>query len=161
MKNSKVDEIVYRELSGQDLRDNKVALIELIISVLKASFDGIENIKEHSEKIYENMISYQKNNSAILFGALINDSIIAFIWAHEKEILGEKLIHVSYLSVKSHYSSQGIGTKLFDLIEKTAIEKKVSKIEFMASIENESTMSFHKKNGYETNRVLFEKELTK
>lgn len=159
MDNSIKEEIIFKELSERDLLNNKNTLLDLIIKVLNASFDNIENINEHSEEIYENMLKYRKNNTAILFGALVNKTIVAFIWAHKKEILGKNLIHISYLSVDSKYSSLGIGTKLFNLVEKNAIENNILKIEFMTSIANKATMSFHEKNGYVTNRVLFEKEL--
>lgn len=151
--------IDIRYISKDDLIKNKSILINLLEDNLKINFSNINNLTEFAIRGYKDMLRFKKDNSAILIGAFEGDTIVGFLWAYEREVLGEKRIHIGHIVVSSKVRSSGIGSKLVNEIEYLARKKGIKKIDLMTTVKNDKTMKFYKSNGFSIVRVQLEKEL--
>jgi ribosomal protein S18 acetylase RimI-like enzyme len=151
--------IEVKLISIEDFTINKNILIDLLEDNLKINFPNINNLTEFAVSGYDDMIRFKRDNSAILIGAFKGETIIGLLWAHKRNMLGEKRIHIGHIVVNSAVRSDGIGSKLLNYLENISRHENINKIELMTTIENENTMAFYKSKGYSTVRVQLEKEV--
>lgn len=150
--------INYRLLSKEDVIGYSGDLRELMDIILK------ENItQEYSQNISEVYISklpeYIENNSAILVGAFDKNKLVGFHWGYYVNVFNEKRIHSNFIGCFNEYQGIGVAQNMIKLMEQTAIENNVYIIEAMVTVENDKSMNFHKKNGFEIERVKMRKNL--
>jgi ribosomal protein S18 acetylase RimI-like enzyme len=151
--------IEIRFILNEDLIINKSILLYLLEENLRINFPNIKNLTELAKRGYENILRFQSDGSAILIGAFKGETIIGFLWAYQREVLGEQRLHIDHIIVDSKDRSCGIGTRLLNTLEGIANEKGLKKIELMTTVANEKTMKFYNLNGFVTVRVQLEKEL--
>ena len=138
-----------RKLTGKDLERYENLNINL-------SF--IKEKEELAKEKYIDIVRFNKDGSAILYGAF-EETMIGFLWAYEREVLGEKRLHLTHLIVDSNVRGKGIGSALIKKLHVAALERKVSKIELWATMSNENAVSFYKKCGFDIKRVQMEMEM--
>lgn len=151
--------IEIRLISEEDLIRNECVLIGLLEDNMRINFSAVNDFAELVNSGYNNMLRFQSDGSAILIGAFKGVSILGFLWAYRREVLGEQRLHIGHIIVNSMVRSGGIGTRLLDTLEGIANEKGIKKLELMTTVQNEKTMHFYKSNGFVTVRVQLEKEL--
>ncbi|MBS4030271.1 MAG: GNAT family N-acetyltransferase [Clostridiales bacterium] len=151
--------IEIRLISETDLIRNKNILIHLLEDNLKNNFPNINNLTKFVVSGYEDMVRFKQNNSAILIGAFEEETIIGFLWAYKRDVLGEKRMHVGHIVVNSAVRSCGIGLKLLKKLEYLSRQECIKKLELMTTVKNESTIKFYTSYGFSIVRVQLEKEL--
>lgn len=85
--------------------------------------------------------------------------MLGFLWAYEREVFGEKRLHLDHLIVDANVRATGIGSKLIEKLYDIALVRNVSKIELMATMSNENAVNFYRKHGYDIKRVQMEIEV--
>ncbi len=151
--------IVIRKVTNEDLIVNKDEIINLLIDNYQINFPDRNGLDIFAENNYANMIKYNLDNTAIIYGAFSEDTIIGFLWAYRKLFLGEKRIHIGHIIVGSHYRGNKIGSRLMNSLEIHAIEEQIYTIELMTTSSNIKTINFYKSKGFNISRVQFEKKL--
>ncbi|AQU80224.1 GNAT family N-acetyltransferase [Planococcus faecalis] len=158
MKLSNKD-IEIRLMNTKDLSDNKNVIIELLEDNMKLNFPTLRQFTDYAIKGFSDMVKYKKNDTAILVGAFNENGLVGFIWAHKRELFGEKRLHIGHIIVNTQIRSKGVGSRLISFLENFSESENIMKIELNTTISNENTMKFYKSKGYSTVRVQFEKEL--
>lgn len=117
---------------------------------------NIDNVEE-IENVYNNMIKFKKDKTAILFGAFDkkNNNLVGFIWGYEK--IGK--LHINYFYINKGYRGKGVGQKLINSMYEKAKEKNIDTIELMVGSKNTNAMKFYKKQGFISERVLLCKKI--
>jgi len=151
--------IEIKLISELDLEKNKQNLIELLVENYNINFPNRNDLREYALNNYKDMVRFKKDNSAILIGAFDDWRIVGFIWAYEREFLGEKRIHLGHIIVNSSIRAKGVGSSLLDKLEIITQQKEIYKIELMTSVDNENTMKFYKSKGFNIVRAQLEKKL--
>lgn len=152
-------EIEIRMISGVDLEKNRNILIELLNENNEINFPDRSDLEKFAINNYQDMVRFNKDNSAILVGAYLNGTIVGFIWAYRRDFFGEKRIHITHIVVDSKIRGRGVGTKLMDTLEKLSIQEEIFKIDLMTTFTNENAMNFYKAKDFSIARVQLEKKL--
>lgn len=156
---SPTSEIEIKMIIGVDLEKNRDILIELLNENNRINFPDRSDLEKFAINNYQDMVRFNKDNSAILIGAYLNGTIVGFIWAYRRDFFGEKRIHVGHIVVDSKMRGRGLGTKLMDSLEKLSIQEEIFKIDLMTTFTNETTMNFYKAKDFSITRVQLEKKL--
>ena len=140
-------------LNNNDIRQYQVLLNKYIVQLI--SHDN-KNISNKANQIYNNMLKYTQDGSAIILGALNDNILLGFIWAYK---INNNTIHINYFCVNSDNRNSGIGTLLLKEIEKEAIKysKEINAIELLVNKTNKSAIEFYKKNGFSQSNLVNEK----
>ena len=152
-------EVMIKLIVIDEFLHNKKVLIDMLRENLEINFPDRRNFEGYAEDSYEKMKAYLLSAEAILIGAFEEDKLIGFLWAYEKEIIGEKSIHIGHIVVMKNVRSSGIGTKLISFLEVLAVNKDIHKIDLITTLQNKKTVEFYKARGYSEVRVQFEKEI--
>jgi ribosomal protein S18 acetylase RimI-like enzyme len=151
--------IQIRLISKEDLIRNESVLKGLLEDNLRINFPVVDDLAQFIHSRYNNMICFEHDGSAILIGAFKGMTIVGFLWAYQKEVLGEQRLHIGQIVVDLDARLSGIGTRLLKALESIANEKSIKRIELMTTIENSKAMNFYKSNDFAIVRVQLEKEL--
>lgn len=151
--------IQIRLISKEDLIRNESVLKGLLEDNLRINFPVVDDLAQFINSGYDNMICFEHDGSAILIGAFKGMTIIGFLWAYQREVLGEQRLHIGHIVVDLKARTSGVGTGLLKALESIANEKGIKRIELMTTLENSKAMNFYKSNGFMTVRVQLEKEL--
>lgn len=147
-----------RELTKEDLHNYQEKITDLICENLMLNLPFISNADKMAEEKYFEVVRFKEDGSAVLYGAF-EETMIGFLWAYEREVLGEKRLHLTNLIVDSNVRGNGIGGALIKKLHVTALERKVNKIELWATMSNENAVSFYKKCGFDIKRLQMEMEI--
>ena len=147
-----------RELTEKDLTDYQSDIIGYIYDNLMINLPFISEIEKLAEEKYLDIVRFKKDGSAILYGAF-EEKMLGFLWAYEREIFGEKRLHLDHLIVDANVRATGIGSKLIEKLYDIALVRNISKIELMATMSNENAVNFYRKHGYDIKRVQMEIEV--
>jgi ribosomal protein S18 acetylase RimI-like enzyme len=153
------NEICVRSIKNIDLIRHRDKFINLVYENYKINFPHLDGLVKYAEKSYEDMIQFELDNSAVLIGAFYNDTIIGFLWAYGRNVLGENRIHLSHVIIESEYRGCGIGSMLLTKLESLSMDAGVCKIELITTKENIRTLEFYNAKGFNVVRVQLEKEL--
>ena len=147
-----------RELTTEDVQSYQKKITELICENFMINFPFICGADQMAEEKYLDVVRFKEDGSAVLYGAF-EKTIIGFLWAYEREVLGEKRLHLTNLIVDSNVRVKGIGRALIEKLHDAALERKVRKIELWATMSNENAVSFYRKCGYDIRRIQMEVEI--
>ena len=147
-----------RELTEKDLTDYQSDIIGYICDNLMINLPFISEIEKLAEEKYLDIVRFKKVGSAILYG-VFEGKMLGFLWAYEREVFGEKRLHLDHLIVDANVRATGIGSKLIEKLYDIALVRNVSKIELMATMSNENAVNFYRKHGYDIKRVQMEIEV--
>jgi len=147
-----------RELTEKDLTDYQSDIIRYICDNLMINLPFISEIEKLAEEKYLDIVRFKKDGSAILYG-VFEGKMLGFLWAYEREVFGEKRLHLDHLIVDANVRATGIGSKLIEKLYDIALVRNVSKIELMATMSNENAVNFYRKHGYDIKRVQMEIEV--
>lgn len=147
-----------RELTEKDLTDYQSDIIGYIYDNLMINLPFISEIEKLAEEKYLDIVRFKKDGSAILYGAF-EEKMLGFLWAYEREVFGEKRLHLEHLIVDANARANGIGSKLIEKLYDVALARNVSKVELMTTMSNENAVSFYRKHGYDVKRVQMELEV--
>jgi len=143
------------EATYEILIKNKETLIDFFEDVLK------ENNMDISKKndIYNDMLNYYKDGTAILFVAVENQKVQGLIWAYKLNLKGEKRAHINYFIVDSEVRGNGIGKELINKLYTKLKDEGVQKVELMVTAANKNAINFYEKQQFEVERVKLCKQL--
>jgi ribosomal protein S18 acetylase RimI-like enzyme len=150
--------MILRKLDSNDVQNYKNEFVSLLQEVYSINFSDFSNVDNKAEETFKRIYQYSLDGSAILFG-VIHETLIGFVWAYVRDVLGEKRIHVDEFVIANTYRGSGLGTSLQQFLEDIAKEIGIEKLELMVTDSNEHAVSFYLKNGYVTKRSLMEKDL--
>lgn len=147
-----------REITEADLVHYQGKITEYICDNLRINLPFINEIEKLAEEKYSEIVRYKKDGSAILYGAF-NGEIVGFFWAYERDVFGKKRLHLEHLFVDKTVRTLGIGSKLIEKLYEVALTRKVSRVELLATMSNESAIRFYKRHHYNIERVQMELEV--
>lgn len=149
--------MIIREIQLVDIKNNMDKIKKLILDVLDINL--VYNSSKEIDRIYENMIIYKEDGTALIFGAFEDEELLGFIWGYERISNNINTIHVNHLVVDSKSRSKGLGGKLLNTLEQVSKLKNIDKIELMATCSNKKTIDFYEKNNFNKERVLLCKKI--
>jgi len=152
-------ELEIKYISEDELKENKYSIIELLEDNLLINFPNVTTADELAIAKYDDIVSFKKDNSAILIGAFKEKKIMAFLWAYVRNVLGEERIHINHIIVKSGSRNTGIGSRLLKKLEEFSEQEGIKKLELITTLDNENTIEFYKSKGFTKTRVQLEKDL--
>lgn len=144
-----------KKLNNDDINQYSVSLIKCITQLISHNED-IKKIENNVIKIYDNMLKYTQDETAIILGALNDNTLLGFIWAYKTNNV---TAHINYFCVDSNNRNCGIGTLLLKEIEEEIIKNftEIGQIELLVYRTNKSAINFYEKNGYSQNDLIGEK----
>lgn len=95
--------------------------------------------------LIDNMSQYLADGSAIIYGYIMDDKLVGFLWGYKIE---ENKIHINYFAVLNKYQNKQTGSKL--LVEMLS-EYSGYTIELLVKKENINAINFYKKHSFTTN----------
>ncbi len=150
--------MIIRELTEEDLKEFRSEITKFIYENLTINLPFIKERKELADEKYFDIVKYKQDGSAILYGA-IEERLTGFMWAYERNVFGEKRLHLEHLVVSENVRGGGIGSKLIEKLYEEALRRQVSKVELLTTAENGNAVNFYKKHGYSIERVQMELEV--
>lgn len=122
-----------------------------------------ENDKKNSDfdtinKIYNNILQYLEDKSAIIYGAFDNKNLVAFIWAYKRIVDNKTRYHINYFIVEDEWRKRGIGSNLIKKINELAKKNGVEIIELMVCNENKSAINFYSAFEFEVEKQVMIKK---
>ena len=102
-----------RKLTEEDLDRYHNEIVKFIYENLNINLPFIKEKEELAKEKYIDIVRFNKDGSAILYGAF-EETMIGFLWAYEREVLGEKRLHLTHLIVDSNVRGKGIGSALIE-----------------------------------------------
>jgi len=151
--------MIIRRINKQDVLENENKMKELIEITYRTNFQGNYNYNKIAIDTYNRLVSFIDDNTAILFGAFNENEILGFIWAHEREFMGEIRLHGALLVVDESIRHIGIGKELMLKMEEIARERNIKTIESLITSNNSKIVLFTEKLGYKCTRMQIEKEV--
>lgn len=143
--------MIIRKIEVQDVENNERELKHLLEEVLEMKFGKCES---KILEVYNNMIIFIEDGSAILIGAFEGDKIIGFIWAY---LIRENTYHINYFAVDKNNRSLGIGQKLLDKLYEIAKQNNIKNIELLVEVNNEKAIEKYKNNDFKEKYIKMEK----
>lgn len=129
-------------------------------------FENVRSNAFHSHYTYDeacqkmdDLIGHLRDNTATVYGAFVDDELVAFIWAYVHQFREENRMYVSEIRVKEEYRKRGIGKELLGLVEDKAEQMGLSAIYLHAEANNPEAIGFYKAAGYEYERIQMRKDL--
>ncbi|WP_017187490.1 GNAT family N-acetyltransferase, partial [Alkalibacillus haloalkaliphilus] len=107
----------------------------------------------------DSLKSYILEGKATVLGSIVCKELVGFIWFFEKDIGDHKVIHINHFVVKENKQGLGIGTSLWNEVERYANDKKIIDIELFVTKTNETAVDFYKKRNFEVERLYMKKRL--
>ncbi len=96
--------------------------------------------------IIENILS---RNNKIIFVAEDNNQLIGYISADGGNYKRNRHSVYIVMGIIQAYTGQGIGTKLFEELEKWAYRNKIHRLELTVMVHNKAAIALYKKIGFE------------
>lgn len=146
-------QLVDREIAKKYKSD----ITEYLGQVL--NINGILNQEEDLERIYNNMINYIEDGTAIIVGAFEGNKMLGFIWTYKILVNNEQRFHINYFIVNEKYRNSGIGKKLMDEVCEIAKKYNIKRIELMVTSKNDGAIKFYEKQNFKQERVKLCKEI--
>ena len=109
----------------------------------------IQDAKEKMEQLKE----YLQKDSAIVFGCIKDDKLIAFIWAYPFAFREESRIYISVVQVLPQYRSCGIGSELIDAVINAGITLGAKAAYIHTEAQNVGALKLYRKKGFEDERI--------
>lgn len=149
-----------KKISISDVDIHKASIMQLLNSCFEKTF-GIKVNQAIIENKIDSLAYHIVNETAYAYGAFQDNKMIGFIWAYPMSSAFETVFHVAYIAVIKEAQGLGIGSLLLEIIEKTAKEIGLDKIELMVGYSNERAIGFYQKNNYNAERIIMKKVFNK
>lgn len=159
MNNIEDYKITTQTLDNNALVSNKESLIDLLEYVLSVSFGHLDNLKDLAIESYDKMVKFEANKTAFIIGAFEKNELLGFVWAFEREYIGQSRIHINQIVINPEIRNRGIGGKLLEKLEKLAEDKGIYNIDLMVTSDNEPAIKFYKSKGFQSESILFKKSI--
>jgi len=151
--------LAVRKLELKDIIDKQESVYKIIKLIMQESFGNIKTLDNITLEKYNDMIEFQKNGSAILYGAFYESKLVGLMWAYERTNIDEKALHLTEIGVLEEYRKKGIGTALIQKLEMVAKKRKIKSIELMATKSNKNVCSFYLNSDFLIERYVMRKRL--
>ena len=147
--------VQIRLVQEEDLTAQSGRFLSLLLDAYSFSFSKIDEgtLTQIAEESLANMITFQKDGSAILIGAFAQAEIIGVLWAYERIVMGERRVHIGQFSVDAAWRRSGIGKQLISALEDIMRQRGIASLELMVSYENVNAILLYESLGFETERV--------
>ncbi len=147
--------VEIREFETVEIIENRSKL-ELYIKEL-FNIANIDEANEKAKSVYDNMITFKNNGTAIILGAfdLLDNSLVGFIWGYKRACR----LHVNYFYIDSKYRSMGVGKMLINKIYEIAKQRNINEIELIVAPSNDNAINFYKKQGFDCERICLCKKI--
>ncbi len=150
--------MVNKIITIEDLETYERDIKIYIREVLENNFS--EEIEESQvQEVYNNMITFTKDKSAIILGAYDNEVLMGFLWAYRRTINSQKRYHINYFVVSSEKRSMGIGRGMFQELLNIGKNESIEAVELMVTATNEKARKFYNQCGFDIERVSLCKRL--
>lgn len=133
-------------LQNQEIEDSSNTLKKYIHELIQPYTN--QRLDNETDRIYDNMKKFTKDNSAIIIGALDYNMLIGFIWGYITQE-NNKRAHVNYFFIKDEYRSKGIGKLLVEKMEEKLSSINIKELELLVDIKNEKAINFYSRNGFQ------------
>ena len=132
---------------------------ELFNSSVKINFpEFMVNGNYGNDKCNE-VATFLKDGTAIVFVAIEQDKLIGWIWCHKINRLDRMRLHIAEIAVFDDYQKRGVGSQLLDKVEECAIENGYFEIDLLVTASNISAVRFYEESLYRTERYLMKKDV--
>ena len=132
---------------------------ELLNCSVQLNFPGYHVDDNYGKHKCEDLETYIKNGSAIVFGAVEGNELIGWVWCHRINRLNKERLHIAEIGVKDTYHRHGVGKLLLSKIEQYGIENGVREIDLLVTKSNQAAVHFYENASYEIERYLMKKTL--
>lgn len=149
-----------KKISISDVDIYKESIMLLLHSCFEKTFGIKVNQTIINNKI-DSLVYHIANETAYAYGAFQDNNMIGFIWAYPMLSAFETVLHVAYIAVMKEAQGLGIGSLLLEIIERTAKEIGLNKIELTVGNSNERAIGFYQKNNYDAERIIMKKVFNK
>ena len=107
----------------------------------------------------EELSTYLKDGTAIVFAAVEKDKLEGWIWCHQISRMGQKRFHIAEVAVCSNCYKRGIGKLLLNEVELYAKEHGFTEMDLLVTASNTGAIRFYEKDSFVTERFLMKKTL--
>lgn len=146
------------KLGVEDVRHYKPTLIEMLRQSFEKSFPEGKFEPSSFQARVESLIGYVEQSKAVVFGSVVDNRLVGFIWFFEKGTL-ERSVHINHFVVHENYRGLGIGRQLLKEVEKYAKDRGIHEIELLVTKQNDGAVTFYEKNNFEVERLVMKKRL--
>lgn len=99
------------------------------------------NRRNESELLLNNMATFLKDDSAIIYVAFSDHEAIGFIWGYA---IDKNTVHINYFVVLKNYRRSGVGSKLLEKF----LSKTDKSVELLVDKDNSVAIGFYGKRGF-------------
>lgn len=152
--------MIIRKLQREDLKSYQDTILELLIDTYSINFQlSREQCRTICKEKQELLDGYIKQGSAIVVGAINDDTLTGFLWLYKHDFLGEPRLHINQIAVSIRFRGKGIGKQLIQEAEKQAKLTGIETIDLFVSETNAGVVNMYIGMGYETERRYMKKSL--
>ena len=146
-------------LGIEEILQHRESIVSLLCENTIINLPQIPNPEQLALEDYDDLISYAKDGSLILIGALDEGILVGILWAYKRIFLNEPRIHLRDIIVDQSMRGKGAGQRMENLLIELVREKGLQKVELMVTASNEGAVNFYRRLGYCGTRILMEKEI--
>lgn len=134
-------------------------IAELIDTSASINFQGYELSNDYGDKRCEELVTYIKDGSAIVFVAYENSTLFGWLWCHGIRRINRNRLHIAEISVVDEHKRKGVGKTLLHTAEKYAKENDYQEVDLLVTAGNCDAVSFYESSSYSVERYLMKKEI--
>lgn len=153
-----MEDIEYKLLTSEDIGRYKSDITCLMEVVLHDNITQ-DYPDDLAVQYVQKMPEFIQDGSAVIVGGISQDKLVGFSWAYERNIFGERRLHIDMLCVDSSYRRKGIGYNLLQKQIQEAKQREIKIIEAMTTRMNENSYHWFHSAGFEDERVKVRLEL--
>lgn len=147
-----------KQLELSDVQLYSESIKELIRICLQSTYThGVT--EELIDEKFEGMCQFIQDGKAYVYGAIISDCLVAFLWGYPMCNPFEEVFHIAYIAVSEQGRRQGIGEKMILAAEAEAKKIGINKVELIVGANNRSALSFYEHCGYSPDRFYLVKDV--
>ena len=107
----------------------------------------------------EEVFSYLKNGSAVVFAAVEQNNLKGWIWCHQIVRMNIKRFHIAEIAVNSDCHNLGIGSELLNSAEIYARKQGITEMDLLVTATNVGAVKFYENASFVPERFLMKKVL--
>lgn len=134
--------------------------------IAKLYFENVHSVVYCSHYTYDeayekmdSLISHLADNTAVVYGAYEDETLIGFIWAYPHQFREEMRMYVSEIRVAEEFRNRGIGRQLLRCVENRAKEMQISAMYLHMEAGNTDVKKFYETNGFMEERIQMRKAI--
>lgn len=134
-------------------------IAELFDASVKINFPGFAVSDSYGSDKCDEVASYIKDGSAIVFLAVEQDKLAGWIWCHQIQRLSERRLHIAEIAVAEDFRRHGIGNALLNTVEEWARKNGYAEIDLLVTAGNSGAIGFYEQASYTPERFLMKKTI--